>query len=767
MAYQPHYIASYDQDSGYFTYTEPFVAPEKAFPVLEDAYCWRARVQRRKGNSLLGRLRHKITTVSLAGGISSATTTVNLFTGLSIAEANAQIQPGTVAFPVTINIAAPISETLIDNTGTGIMVPAPGVAITAATINYETWTLTLTFSGVYAVSAVTVSLWYYPGLPVMGCSTQELTTVDDISTVFFDTTYAYKFNPSTNLFDDLPSVAPTVWHGFDYNLFWTTTYSRNTAGDLLWATNNNMQGATQDPMRYYDTTTWTDFTPLITATDTLYNSLIVLAYKDRLIMMNTWEGTTAGTIAAAANFPTRIRWSWNGDPLNVDAFRSDKVGFGGYLDAPTSEQIVSAEFIKDTLLIKFERSSWKLVYTGNEVLPFVFQKINTEMGSESTFSVVPFDRGVYTVSNVGITTDDSVNVERMDLQIPQTVYDFSIDDHGLQRIYGIRDYVNELVYWTYRGEIEPANPLSESYFPDQVLVYNYRNNTYAIFNDSFTSYGYFQAREPTWAQLTYPDWSSWTTPWNEGVPQAVIPNVVGGNQQGFVHKIAQQVINDPSLMITNIDPTTSIVTSPTHNLFNADIVQLSGIIGPMSTLNGTSYMASVIDMDTFQLLSYNGINWIPADLSALVGSEYLGGGLIARWNSFHIATKVFVPYYEQGSQCRLGYVDFLFDKTESGHVTSNVYVDENDTFSMTDSFANPALVGGNAVNTCPDNTTLIPFQAQQKKIWHRQFVQTVAQNIQIELTMEPLQTIQFSNSSSDFVLHAVAMYLSPNARLTQ
>ena len=43
----------------------------------------------------------------------------------------------------------------------------------------------------------------------------------------------------------------------------------------------------------------------------------------------------------------------------------------------TDEQIISCEFIKDRLIVFFERSTWELAYTGNEVLPFIWQKINT------------------------------------------------------------------------------------------------------------------------------------------------------------------------------------------------------------------------------------------------------------------------------------------------------------------------------------------------------------------------------------------------------
>ena len=762
MSYQPHYIANYEPDSGLFTYTEPFLAPEKAFPMLQDAYCWRGRVKKREGNKLLGQLRHKLTTASI-GNISSATTTINLFTvlGINATEPNAQIAPGSVPFPISIAIGVPISRTLTDSTGTGTMTIAPAGVITSAVINYATGVLTLVFSGVIGASAATITMWYYPGLPVMGIRTQESSTEDFLNTIFFDTKYAYQFNSLTNEFDDLPSTTPTTWNGFDYNLFWTTTYGSNTNGDLFWATNDNMLGATQDPIRFYDTTTWADYSPPVDGVNFLFNALIILPYKDRLVMMNTWEGAL---ITTATQNPQRIRWSWNGDVLHktggvYDAFRSDQVGHGGYLGAPTNEAIIGAEFIKDTLVVKFERSSWKLVYTGNEVLPFVFQKINTVMGSESTFSLVPFDRGIYTISNVGVTTDDSVNVERIDMSIPQTIFDFSVENEGLERIYGIRDYVNELVYWTY------VDQDASSVFPNQVLVYNYRNNTYAIFNDSFTCYGYFQEQEASWAQLTFENWGEWTTSWSDGAPDTVIPDVIAGNQQGFVALIAQQTTNDPSLYISAIDPATSQITSPNHNLFDDDIIQLTGIIGTLSVLNGNTYKVSLLtgSGDIFILMSYVGGLWVTATLPP---GTYLGGGQIARWNSFTIATKVFAPFYDAGSQCRLGYVDYLFDRTDNGQITSQIYVNENNTISMSDPVTNTALMGSNIVNTCPENLTLLPFQANQDKIWHRQFVQTIAQNFQIQLTIAPEQLINSDIASSDFIMHAMALYLSKNARMT-
>lgn len=762
MSYRPHYIASFDADSGLNTYYEPFLIPEKAFPRLEDCFCFRGKVKRKPGTTLIGRLRRAFTNTAITN-IDSTTVNINLFTELGIAgEPNAQIEPGSL----TLTIAAPIGQVIQDLNSNGILTVAPAGIITAAQIDYFTGVLSLTFGGAIGASAALLTVAYFPGLPVTGIRTQELPPINEENTISFDTKYAYQYNSATHNFSELPSVAVTTWTGASYNLFWTTNYGRNVNGPLFWATNSNIS-ATPDHIKYYDTTTWTNFEPQVHAGVFLEQSHIILPYKDRLLFINTYEGAN---IANTVQYPQRVRFSWNGDPTNANAFRDDIPGYGGYIDAPTNEVIISAEYIKDTLLIKFERSSWKLVYTGNEVLPFVFQKINTELGVESKFSLVPFDRGVFGVGNFGITSDDSVNVERIDLQIPNIVFNINNNNAGVQRVYGIRDYVNELVYWAY-----PTSN-TDTTFPNKVLSYNYRNNTYSIFNNSFTCYGYFQlAQGYTWATLPYPHWSDWLATWASGILQSQYPLVAAGNQQGYISYINDTVTNDASLYISTInfgvDPCTFV--SPNHNLRTGDIVVLSGISGggteDPAALNGNYFRVTVVDPDTISLEGYHGGSFFNLFVLGWCdpGSTYYGGGQIRIISGLNITTKVFSPYYEYGSQCRLGYIDYLTDRTDQGEVTIDVYVDESPAMSVTDPMTNPCLLGSAIVNTAPDNIALIPQQAIQNKIWHRQYVQAIAQNIQIAISLSDVQKCTDLVTQSDYVLHAIAIYLSPNARMVQ
>ena len=763
MGYQPHYIASFEDDSGLFTYYEPFLAPEKAFPVLENAWCFRGKVIRKQGYSLLARLERDLSKAD-AGNVSAAgagTTNYNLFTLLLLdtTEPYASIVPKTLV----LTIGAPISTTLTDVAGTGALVCSPVTTISAATVNYATGVVSITYTGAASASDMTVTMSYYPGLPVTGLCTQETAAINQEHTVAFDTKYAYSYQYLSKRFAEL--CPGTTWQGASNNLFWSCNYWQNTNGKLFWASNNNI-GTTKDPLRYYDTVAWNTFTPAIDGTNSLWNASCFLPFKGRLVMFSTWEGATASTISAAVNYPQRIRWSAVGSPLATNAFRSDIVGQGGYLDMPTSEVITSVEFIKDTMLVKCEGSSWKLIYTGNEVLPFVVQRINTELGAESKMSLVPFDAGVYSVGNYGITTDDSNNVERIDLQIPELLFKFSNSNNGVDRVCGIRDYYQESVYWCY------PDSTTQAVYPDRVLIYNYRNNTYATFTDSFTCFGYFQSTgDATWAELNR-TWAQADEPWSSPTPSAFFPYVIAGTQHGFVEQVMQQGVNDASLYIAAINFTTGAFKIPSHNLQSGDIVYITGVIGGSggidpAALNGKSYLVTVLTSDTVSLSPYISGKFtdiLSAGLAS-TSSIYLGGGLVAKWNNFNITTKRFSPFYEAGTQCRLGYVDFFLTKTQSGQFSSDVYVNEDSATSMTD--ISDVQNGTNVVLTCPENTTLIPFQQQQGKIWHRQTVGSVCQNFQVTMSLTPEQNADSAINAQDFQLHAMTLYLSANARMTQ
>ena len=777
MSYKPYYISSFENDSGINTYYEPFLIPEKAFPALEDAWVWRGRVLRRKGYSFLGRLTRAVTLNSPADIPVTASPYVvaDILSSVRATEPRAELKPTQTRITIDFGGA---NATIFDDNGQGgwTYVSGPStINLTTSTISYVTGAITLNFTvAPVAGTAVRIVTQYYPALPVMGIRTWETGgTVNEELSICFDTKYAYAFNATTGIFLSSGTIGTAVFTGQDYQFFWTCSFFRLAGGDaLFWVTNN------VDPIKYYTNAlgwvtptlnTFSGTTPPIGPPGVpLELALIILPYKGRLVVMNTQE--------AGIRYPQRVRWSRVGNPTLADSWWSDVTGYGGFVDLPTAEQIVSAEFIKDSLLIKCERSSWNLTYTGDRNYPFLPRKINTELGAESTFSVVPFDRGVFTVGNYGITTDDSVNVSRIDQKIPQLVFNINNLNQGPQRVYGIRDYNNQVVYWTFPNSAE--NPK----FPNKILLYNYVNETWAVWNDYFTCFGYLQYDNgTTWAGLPYSSWSEWNDPWASGQLQALFPNVAGGNNQGFILGVQSEADNAPFYAILSVTRTfvggvpRIRVTTFEHNFGSVNsfaYIIIDNCIGP-TALNDRYYQAVVVNSNTFDLKFYNpvGGGFDFFDLDPL--PTYFGGGTIQPLNNINITTKVFAPFYQDADQARVGYIDYLFDRTSNGELLGSFYINEQDVFPInTLDSSNSGNLGTGIIETRPGPTNIVSVQQNQNKIWVRQFVQAICQNFQIKLTLTPEQMVNYGNNSgsiqsSNIVLHALVLYIDKNARLTQ
>ncbi len=363
-----------------------------------------------------------------------------------------------------------------------------------------------------------------------------------------------------------------------------------------------LNGNPQDGIRYYAQTgigtTWVNYNPPIDINTSLAGALLIFPYRGYLVFLNTTEGNDEGVF----NFGNRARWTQVGTPyysgpvpttpnpqgIDINAARDDLFGKGGATDAPTQEVIVGAAFIKDILIVGFERSTWRLRFVNNAQNPFVWERINIELGTSATFSTIPFDKGLMSIGERGIVIADPNDVIRFDEKIPDSIFQIRIENDGMQRVYGIRTFRTKLNYWTY-----PSNQNAQGTFPDQVLVFNYDTKNWSFFDDCFTCFGYFYAfNDMTWGDLTLA-WSSYgDITWDGGEIQQGYETIISGNQQGFVFKLEQtDSANATSLYITAISGST--FTSPNNNLPDGTWIKLSGIAGTTDisgvTLNGRSF----------------------------------------------------------------------------------------------------------------------------------------------------------------------------------
>ena len=720
MAKDRFLIGYADNNSGLQTNLRPWLLPDNAFARLENAYVFRGRVKKRFGSTLMGetqlnsRVRINIGTTAAVSGNFTATVPGSIF------KEGQMFSIGSTIFTVY-------------QTGT----PAAMLSTGTATGTYDTTTGQVVITGNTENPATAV--YFYPAEPIMGITQYEKLAVNNELTVAFDTQFSYYFDVTTNYWEQLGLA---TWSGNNTNYFWCTNYYGSTANiNDLWVTNN------KDAISYLNDTTWTS--PLLTTatttpatTNIVETARIILPFKNRLVLLNTKE--TVKNVTGVL-YPNRCRYCGTDGPLAVDAWNVSVPGKGGFVDAATSESIVTAQILKDRLIVYFERSTWELVYTGNQIQPFVWQKINTELGAESTFSQVPFDKVVLGLGNSGIHACTGTNVDRIDNKIPDLVFSIHNQNQAVDRVAGIRDYETEMVYWTIPSNTRTSN----NPYCDKVLVYNYMNNSWAINHDSFTTFGYYQLSDDT-PGLTWGDadmtWGSASWAWG-GIYSGLIGRrlaIVAGNQQGWIVIVRPDVsYNSASLQVTNNDGAYTY-TVIDHNLKENDYVNFDGA--------GTALrVTEVVDKDTVKL----GISY---------GAVYNGGLTLARVSKIDIRTKEYNFYVDKNRNMYLSQIAFLVDKITNGQITIDYYISSAYGFSMmAEGDITGTLIGSSTLEL--DAYALAPFEEMQERVWHSMYTQAEGECIQLRIYYSPDQMV--NRAGLPFTLHALIFLCQPTTMQLQ
>lgn len=776
---------------------EEFLLPDDAYPILKNAYTWREKLLRKKGYRLLGRLRRNIENLSL-GNSSGDPWTFNLkdFFDLSL-EPNAQLKEGSLRIFID-------TVELIDQ-GNGILETDPP-SFVSGLINYSTWQVTIT--GSLSNLNTTINFSYFPCLPVMGIRTRELTDSSNEETIFFDQVYAYIFDESISAFKEW--IPGTTWNESAQDItsidfFFSTNYwvSSNTLFNsnnikLFWVTNNTgREGNNADPPRITDGTDWISwytkpggvFTPQpwinINASEYLVNWLSMLPFRGRMLTFNTWEGQSD---AQAINYSNRIRWSTIGNPFiafdnNMPAkgsWRDDIRGQGGFLDIPTSEDIVGVGFVRDNLVIYCERSTWQLRYTGRSIAPFQIERVNSELGAEGPFSAVQFDTSLVGIGDKGIVECDSYKSKRIDIKIPDYVFNFRNSENGKYRVHGARNFISRLAFWTIcNGDNYDSNlGQNNAIFPNQRLIYNYENDSWALFDDSLTTLGTYQPQSSrTWLN-TDVAWTDCNFTWLDNEEEG-IPAIVGGNQQGFIEYLDVLNTNDPSLFIKNITSRgnlTSIINSPHHNMSTGFVIKIEGILqnDPFYHLNDGVFGIYVLNENEFEIYSYNpssGIFNIPQ--LDILGLNYIGSGLIRIRDNFSIVSKKF-NFLDEGKNIQLGYLDILMSATsqnDPGAISLHVYIDydgnkiSNITPSNEINDYSPQSNPDTFFNSIIPTYNVSGNTIEGNKFWQRIYCATRASFITLEYTFSNEQ-LAGTEQEKDVQIDAQILWIRKAGRMT-
>lgn len=635
-------------------------------------------------------------------------------------------------------------------------------------------------------------------------------TAANEQTLNFQSGYVTTASPNT------PAIATkTIVITFPNAAIATDTFA---PGIIQYLTNNSI--TTKDCIRWYDgdpTTTnngWVNFMPPLSefaysiagttpAQYYLVGAKSIISFKDRLLFFAPVIQTSTGspiylkdTCIYSLNGNPYYTASFQGSPLNPTtiipiltpannssglsvygalpaAFFEDQTGFGGFQSAALDQEMTTFGPNEDVLIVGFNTIQTRFIYTGNDVSPFEFFLVNSELGSSSTFSSVIMDKGILTKGSRGYVITSQVDASRIDLDIPDQFFTTNLKSNGNQRICAIRNYENEWIYFTY-----PSDSINTIY-PNTSMMWNYRDNTWSIHNECYTTYGLVrQITGYTWATigLKYPTWGSWNVPWGTSNTNIGNPQIVGGNQQGFLMIKDVGTNEGNSLYIQGFSG--NVVTSPNHCLNAGDYIIINNCLGTIGTLvNGLVFSVQNVTQNTFAL-SPNTITGSPT---------YLGNGTIVRCYIPQIMTKQFPVKWGDARKTRLGPQQYLFTKTANSQITLQIFLSQNSVTAYNDpAIVNDSLVYQQVLYTCPESTNLglTPFNTNlqeindmntgsslQQEMWHRMNTSLLGDTVQIGFTMNDAQMRALNpsgnplNAFSEIELHGFILDVSPSGLL--
>ena len=535
----------------------------------------------------------------------------------------------------------------------------------------------------------------------------------------------------------------------------------------------------------------------------LVGAVMIIPYKDRLLFFGPvvqCTGSISGQIAGTYYLQDTIVYSQNGTPFYTASFQgspispttiipiltptipqatstfqgatpsayfSDVSGFGGFITAGYSQPIAVAGYNQDVLIVGFTTRQTKLIYTGNDLLPFNFYIINSELGATATFSSIVLDRGLISLGDRGITITDQQSCSRIDLEIIDYVFEMDLINNGTQRITAQRDFVSEWVYFSFPYSDEEGADVP---FPNQTLIYNYRDESWGLFKESYTTYGQFRRQSGfTWQTVgsIYPSWNAWNSPWNASQSSLEQTEVIAGNQQGFV--ISRGGAEDdttgecPSLTITSYNTSTMTVNSPSHGLNTGDFVFFLNAIGLTNfnsspTATPPSYIiwqVTVTDVNNF-VISSN-----PQNPPIVPSGTYAGNGTITRLFLPLIQSKQFPTAWELGRKTRIGAQRYLLTTTPNAQITLLIYLSQNaatgfsninypgnDIIVPQPGSPNNAIIYSTLLYTCrestnlgltPANINLQQLVPAQEQTWHRLNTSLIGDTVQVGLTLNDQQ----------------------------
>lgn len=337
--------------------------------------------------------------------------------------------------------------------------------------------------------------------PIMGIK-NFVDNSGDQKILIFDTKRAAIYNEATQVFD--PLDAADIFNGTPSSFISAAAFGKTNAFLTSTFFFTNFNGDTTlpiSPIRTFtaapNTATFIpDTTPTLANQNLIISAQFIFSIRSRLLLLNTVESDTAPVgvppIGTGTNFAQRMRWCRAFNPSQGDAhgtpngnFPWDQVtpGNGGFIDAPTSEVIIGATQLEDTILVQFTNSVWIIEPTSDPALPFRWIKVNSYRTSTAPYANIAHDSYVQSYGNRGIIASSRNEVKRID----EKVEDFmmtQVNTDFAARMYSGRDYTGKRSWTLYPSSETNLNGGVESETSNYALIRSDEDGSWSIYSVS-------------------------------------------------------------------------------------------------------------------------------------------------------------------------------------------------------------------------------------------------------------------------------------------
>ena len=433
-----------------------WLAPSDGFLELDNAHVHHGKIFKRQGFRKLGDFPHgrtitgftsanpALVTVASATGLANGqTVSLHYLTSAGVGTDFSTLNGGSY----TISNLVGTSFNLLDSGGSQLDTSA-----------FNTWA-----SGI---------LGTYPGNRIMGLG--RFITADAAKVLLaWDTERAATYNTSLEVFE--PLDVADIMAGTELAYVVPMNWQASGGSNRIYFTNGLALAGGVNGIWYYDGTSnsTTSFAPTVDGANNLNGAKYIFSVKQRFIALHTFEG--------ASEYPQRVRWC---SPQRPDRWDEVTYATAGRIDAPTGEQIVAAQPLRDSIIVYFTESVWVLTSTSDPTIPFRWVRLNSFRACDGKMATVGFDRYSVALSSRGITATDVSETRRVDDKI-QTFVNNEVNAEYFGKVYGARSYEDQRTWVLY-----PSGTDTEC---NKALIYDEDSGAYSTYTISMNVLGYGNA----------------------------------------------------------------------------------------------------------------------------------------------------------------------------------------------------------------------------------------------------------------------------------